>query len=59
MFFGFGIFELVVLGVLFCAFFGVRKVRKTVHDLGRVHSNFQRFKAIVRNPLRFLLKQDQ
>lgn len=57
--FGFGIFELLILGVLFCVLFGVRKARKAVHELGRMHSSFQRFKAIARNPLRFLLKQDQ
>ncbi len=56
MFFGFGIFELVVLGVLFCALFGVRRVRQTAQNLVRAQGILQRCKEVMRHPLRFLLK---
>jgi Sec-independent protein translocase protein TatA len=51
--FGFGILELAILGGLFVALFGLRRVPQAARELGRLHGLIQRIKAILHNPFRF------
>lgn len=44
MLFGFGPLELILLGVLFVALFGLKKVPGAARELGRLHGTVQKLK---------------
>jgi|GEM_PF-3684861 len=53
MFFGLGPLELILLGVLFVAFFGLKKVPLAARELGRIHGTIQKLKLRFPFLLRF------
>lgn len=53
MILGLGPFELIVLGVLFAAFFGLKKVPMAARELGRIHGTIQKLKRRFPFLLRF------
>lgn len=52
MFFGFGLFEILIIAAVFCACFGVRRARQTAREMGRIHAVVQRVRGLLRNPFR-------
>lgn len=53
MILGLGIWELVLLGGIFVALFGLGRVPQVALQLGRIHGLVQRVRGIFRNPFRF------
>ncbi len=52
MILGLGIWELVLLGGVFIALFGLGRVPQVARELGRVHGLIQRIRGLLRNPFR-------
>lgn len=52
MIFGLGIWELVLLGAIFVALFGLGRVPQVALQLGRIHGLVQRVRGLLRNPFR-------
>ncbi len=53
MIFGLGIWELVLLGAIFVALFGLGRVPQVALQLGRIHGLVQRVRGLLRNPFGF------
>lgn len=53
MILGLGIWELVLLGGICVAIFGLGRVPEVALQLGRIHGLVQRVRGLLRNPFRF------
>lgn len=52
MILGLGIWELVLLGGMFVALFGLGRVPRVARELGRVYGLIERIRGLLRNPFR-------